>query len=120
MGQRILFVDDEAPIRELVSLFFRKNGLQVSTAVNGTQARDRVAGAAFDLVILDVNLSGENGLELLCDFRKTHPELPVLILTGLQGQDLVQEALAKGAKGLLHKTDPLPSLLEAVRSHLKA
>jgi DNA-binding response OmpR family regulator len=119
VGQHILFVDDEAPIRELVSLFLRKKGMEVSTASNGQQARELAASTAFDLAILDVNLAGENGLELLSHFKATQPELPVLILSGLRDEDLVTRALAGGARGFMRKTDPLATLFEEIRKHLK-
>src|SRR4051812_13835419 len=63
--RHILFVDDEAPIRELLALFFRKKGMEVTTAMNIEQAKELAAAVPFDLAIVDVNLAGQNGLELL-------------------------------------------------------
>jgi DNA-binding NtrC family response regulator len=116
----ILFVDDEAPIRELLSLYFRKKGLEVTTAMTGQQAREIVAVQPISLAILDVNLAGENGLELLGFFQSHYPQVPVIIFTGLTGQDMVEKAMAAGAKDFMRKSDSLEELFNVVRRHLPA
>ena len=117
-NQHILFVDDEAPIRELLSLFFRKKGMDVTTAVNSTEAKDLAKKIPFTLAIIDVNLAGENGLELLSFFKTNFPAVPVIVFTGLTGQDLVDQALAGGANGFMRKTEPLAALFAEVSRHL--
>jgi DNA-binding response OmpR family regulator len=62
MAPRILVVDDEDSIREMVSRYFGKQGIQVTTAPSGDKARQLLRGAKFDLAILDFQLAGENGL----------------------------------------------------------
>lgn len=118
MNRHILFVDDEAPIRELLSLYFRKKGLEVTTAMTSQQAKDLAAKVPFSLAVVDVNLAGENGLELLSFFKAQYPQVPVIIFTGLTGQDLVEKALASGASGLMRKTEPLDALFAEVSRHL--
>ena len=118
MNRPILFVDDEAPIRELLSLYFRKKGLNVTTAMTAQQARELAAKVPFTLAIVDVNLAGENGLELLGFFKSNYPQVPVIIFTGLTGQDLVDKALASGASGFMRKTEPLDALFTEVSRHL--
>ncbi len=120
MSAQILFVDDEAPIRELLSLFFRKKGIEVTTAVTAAQARELAAEVPFSLAILDVNLEGENGLELLSHFKQQYPNAPVIIFTGLTGQDLVEKAKAGGANGFMRKTEPLAAVYAEVCRHLPA
>jgi len=119
MSPRILFVDDEAPIRELLALFFRKKGFEVSTSLNAHEARKFVETSTFDLAIVDVNLAGENGLELLGFFKTSYPKMPVVIFTGMaDDDDLVQKALRAGASGFMRKTESLESLYQEVRKHL--
>ena len=118
MNRHILFVDDEAPIRELLSLYFRKKGLEVTTAMTSQQAKDLAGKVPFTLAIVDVNLAGENGLELLSFFKSNHPQVPVIIFTGLTGQELVDQALAGGASGFMRKTEPLDALFSEVSRHL--
>lgn len=118
VNSHILFVDDEAPIRELLSLYFRKKGLQVATATTAQQAKELASKAAFDVAILDVNLAGENGLDLLGYFKAHHPRTPVIIFTGLTGEELVEQARAAGAAGFMRKTEPLGELFAEVSKHL--
>lgn len=118
MKAHILFVDDEAPIRELLSLYFRKKGLDVTTAISAQQGREIAGRSEISLAILDVNLAGENGLELLSFFRTNYPKVPVIIFTGLSGQELVTKALASGASGFMSKGDSLDALFAIVSRYL--
>jgi two-component system response regulator HydG len=118
VSAHILFVDDEAPIRELLALFFRKKGWQVTTAMTAQEAKKLPVLPQISLAILDVNLAGENGLELLSFFRTNYPKMPVIIFTGLSGQDLVAKALVGGASGFMAKGDSLDSLFATVCRHL--
>ncbi len=118
MKQHILFVDDEAPIRELLSLFFRKKGLEVTTATTAQHAKALAGSTPFSLAILDVNLAGENGLALLAFFKKSHPQIPVIIFTGLTGEDMLEQAKTAGADGFMRKTESLDTLFREVSAHL--
>lgn len=120
MKPRILFVDDEAPIRELLSLYFRKKGYEVTTAVTGAAAIQSASENRFNLAILDINLAGENGLDLLGHFKSKYPQLPVIMFTGLTGNDdLVEKARRNGADGFMRKTESLDSLFAVVRSFVE-
>jgi DNA-binding response OmpR family regulator len=115
----ILFVDDEAPIRELLAVFFRKKGLQVTTAINGEQARQLSRQADYDLIILDLHLAEEDGLDLLAYFKDSCPDRPVVIFTGMGlSQDLMERVRAGGADAFLSKTEPLGVLLDQVQQIL--
>ena len=116
MNHHILFVDDEVPIRETLSLYFKSHGMTVTTASNGDEARAIAAANAFSLLILDINLGGENGMELLESFRQTYPRLPIIMFTQLgYDSELMNEAFAKGANAFMIKTEPLGKLLNEVR-----
>jgi DNA-binding response OmpR family regulator len=120
MNEHILVVDDEAPIRDLLSTFFRKRGYQVMTAGTAEEAQRLANEPSLNLVILDVALADEDGLELLATLKRVHPRLPVLILTGMGFDDeLLKEALEKGASGYVSKTLPLEQLLMEVHRTLK-
>jgi len=74
----------------------------------------------LNLVILDVALAEADGLELLARLKGVHPKLPIIILTGMGFDDeLLQEALQKGASGYVSKTLPLEQLLMEVHRTLK-
>lgn len=116
MKQHILVIDDEAPIRELLHSYFDKHGYNVSTAGSAAEALRVTAENRFDLAILDVVLSDADGLELLANLKQKHPDLPIIMMTGIGFDDeLSQEAKQKGAAGFVSKTSPLPKLLEQVQ-----
>jgi DNA-binding NtrC family response regulator len=113
MKQHILFVDDEVPLRETLSLYFKMKGIAVTAAENRKEAIRLAEKSSFNLAIVDIHLGGENGLELLTFFKRTYPNLPVIMFTSL-GYDpaLVKEAVEKGAHAYLSKTESLDSLLK--------
>ncbi|MBU6399365.1 MAG: response regulator [Verrucomicrobia bacterium] len=119
MKQQILVVDDEAPIRELLGEFFKKRGYGVTTAATAAEALQRADEERLHLVILDIDLSDADGFEVLQSMKASHPNLPVIMLTGMGfDDDLLQEALQKGASGYVSKTLPLEQLLMEVHRTL--
>lgn len=79
-ANHILLVDDDNRIRELLSRLLKENDYRVSTAANAADARKCLSGLEFDLIILDVMMPGETGLELAASLRK-ESEVPILMLT---------------------------------------
>ena len=119
MKQHILIVDDEAPIRELLTSYFKKHGYEVSAVPNATEAFQAIEEKKVEMVILDVLLGDSDGLEVLADIKKSRPELPVIIMTGIGfDEDLLQESIQKGASGYISKTLPLDQLLMEVHRTL--
>ena len=119
MKQHILIVDDEAPIRDLLSSYFKKHGYEVSTASNAPEAFSTLDDKQIQAVILDVLLADTDGLEVLSDIKASRPDLPVIIMTGIGfDEELLQEAIQKGASGYISKTLPLDQLLMEVHRTL--
>jgi DNA-binding response OmpR family regulator len=116
MPHRILVVDDEAPIRELLTDFFSKHGFRVSAAGLAEEARRLANQASPDLIVLDMALADTDGMDLLVALKAAHAEIPIIILTGMGLDDeILREALEKGASGYISKTDPLELLLAEAR-----
>jgi DNA-binding NtrC family response regulator len=115
MNKQILFVDDEVPIRETLSLYFRCKGFEVKTAEDAASAKEALKANTFNVVILDVDLGSDNGLELLDFIKKCCPDLPVIMFTSL-GYDpvLLKETMARGANAFMSKTESLDTLLKEV------
>ncbi len=86
MPERILVVDDEASILELVAYNLRRAGYEVLTADNGEEALRIASSGGLDLVILDVMLPGMDGFDVLREIRK-NSELPILMLTA-RGEEI--------------------------------
>lgn len=120
MKQRILVVDDETQIREMLSMYLSSHGYEAMTADDSQEALRAVEEDDIDVVILDIGLAEEDGLKLLEQLKTSHPELSVIMLTGMGFvEDLLQEAQQKGADGYVSKVLPLDELLMAIQRILK-
>jgi DNA-binding response OmpR family regulator len=120
MKQRILVVDDEPQIREMLSMYFSRHGYDAATAGDSATTLRLVKESAVDVVVLDISLADEDGLKLLEQLKKTQPGLRVIMLTGMGFvEDLLQEAQQKGADGYVSKVLPLDELLLAIQRILK-
>ena len=79
--RRVLIVDDDAALLRLMSLRLEKEGFQVLEASSGEQALAILAAQTADLVISDMRMGGMDGLALFDAVSRTHPSLPVILLT---------------------------------------
>ena len=75
----ILIVDDDRRLRELLHRYLSENGFRVTEAQDTTQARARMQGLDFDLLVLDVMMPGESGLDFASDLRRTNPSLSLCV-----------------------------------------
>ncbi len=98
----ILVVDDDRRIRELLKRYLGDNGFRVSVAGTAEEARARLAGLAFDLLVLDVMMPGETGLELTAALRSSS-DIPILLLTARAETEHRIEGLEQGADDYLPK-----------------
>lgn len=115
MPKKILFVDDEAKWREMVSEFLTCAGYEVRTAENGTEAMLAADQVRPDLMVLDLNLSGESGFNLMAFLVENHPGIPIIVHSGLSNDDeAIQFMLANGAYRYVQKSS-LEALLKAVQ-----
>jgi len=120
MNEQILFVDDDESIRESLALYLKTKGLVVATAKSAQEAMWIIENASVSLVILDVELGNENGLDLLAQLKQTHPKLPVIMFTS-HGEDveMLTDALASGAEGYLSKNESVGILMKEVERVLQ-
>ncbi len=81
-ASHLLIVDDDTRIRSLLSQFLKTNGYRVTTAESAADARRRMEGLSFDLIILDVMMPGENGFQFAERLRESS-DVPILMLTAL-------------------------------------
>ncbi|MCX7168822.1 MAG: response regulator [Proteobacteria bacterium] len=113
---RILIVDDNLAMRKVLSALFESHGHQVVAALeDGSGLSECVRQHSPDLVCLDYNLPGRNGLELLAELNSASPEIDVVMLTGSDDPELVGQAADAGAAGFLHKPFSQPQILEELR-----
>ena len=111
---RVLMVDDEARFRETTRKILAGKGFDTILAENGEQAVEKL-GENPDVVILDIRMPGMDGHQVLERIRETHPELPVIMLTGHGDKASAQEALAQGASDYLAKPCDIDLLADRIR-----
>ncbi|EXL04395.1 response regulator [Aquamicrobium defluvii] len=107
----LLVVDDDTRIRNLLRQFLTENGFRVTVAGTAAEARRKLAGLDFDLLVLDVMMPGENGVELTKSLRAER-DVPILMLTALSETDNRITGLEAGADDYLPKPfDPRELIL---------
>ena len=118
MNKRILVVDDEIRYRELYARVLRDAGLAVQEAGNAAEALLSLEKTTPDMIVSDVRMPGESGLDLLRRVREDKPELPFLLVTAYADVREAVDALKLGAVDYLAKPVDLDELLAAVRDTL--
>lgn len=107
----LLVVDDDTRIRNLLKQYLTENGFRVTVAGNATEARKKLAGLDFDLLIVDVMMPGESGVDLTKSLRE-QKTVPILMLTALSETDSRITGLEAGADDYLPKPfDPRELIL---------
>jgi DNA-binding NtrC family response regulator len=113
---RILVIDDESAIRESLEVLLTLEGYAVTVAVNGEEGLRTLEQDSFDLLLLDLALPGQSGLELLPLIKERHPDLPVIMITAYGTVDNVVEAVRAGAENFVQKPWDNEKLLADIRS----
>lgn len=98
----ILVIDDDTRLRELLQEYLADSGFRVTTASDAGDARSKLRGLAFDLIVLDVMMPGENGLELTQSLR-LDSDVPILLLTAMGETEDRIAGLERGADDYLVK-----------------
>jgi len=114
----ILAVDDDDRLRELLRKFLSENGFRVSAARDAADARLKLASLEFDLIILDLMMPGENGLDFAADLRKIN-STPILMLTAMAESEDRIAGLEKGADDYLTKPFEPRELLLRINNILR-
>ncbi len=115
----IMVVDDESTVCELIKVFLTKQGYSVQTAHSGEEALQKLQDEEPSLMVLDVRMTGIDGIEVLRRIRKSGSNLPVIIMTALPEEKLFQEALSLGANKCIKKPFDLKYLEDSICSAIK-
>jgi two-component system phosphate regulon response regulator OmpR len=114
----LLVIDDDRRIRALLSRFLGDHGFRVTVAANAAEARQRLDGLAFDLLIVDVMMPGEDGMALVRSLRQTM-DVPVLMLTARSEVESRIAGLETGADDYLAKPFEPRELLLRINNVLR-
>ena len=116
MKPKIMVVDDDAAIRDMLSRILIEEGYLALPASNGQQAVDLAAATHVDLVLLDLNLPVRDGWDTFERLTNENPLLPIIIITARSNQ--LMTTLAAGAGALMEKPLDFPKLLHTIRALL--
>jgi excisionase family DNA binding protein len=115
---RVLVVDDEESIRDLLSKTLALADYEVDLAPDGRTALDRMRLIQYDLLITDLRMPGVDGLTVIREARRLKADLPVIIITGYSSEASAIEAINLGVQGYLTKPFRVPRVLAAAAKAL--
>jgi DNA-binding NtrC family response regulator len=118
MTPSILVVDDELLIRDLLYDFFSSQGWDISIAENGVKALKILGGKKIDLILTDIKMPEMDGLALAAEVRQSHPEIPVVLMTGYPSVDTAVEALHAKVADYVIKPFNINQLFKLVETQL--
>ena len=110
LKNNILIIEDEHDIREIYVEVLQSFGYKVEQAPDGESGMQKIRNVEWDLLLLDIMLPGRDGLKILKEIKED-PELkkgPVIALTNLNSENIIQEAFSSGADGYLIKSEITP------------
>jgi len=116
--KHILVVDDDPKVRQLLRRCFEQDGYGVSEAANGSQLQARLESGHVDLITLDLNLGGEDGLSIARGLRATH-DIPIVMITGKGDTIDTIVGLEVGADDYIAKPFHVREVLARIRSVLR-
>jgi len=119
MTQKILVVEDDARVSELLVRGLTEHGFEVIAVADGIEAISTFAAQRFNLVITDVILPGLSGLDICRQFRRINPEAPIIMLTALGNTDDKLDGFDAGADDYMVKPFELRELMARIRALLK-
>lgn len=112
---RVLVVDDDAEMRALIVEELRHEEYEVAEARDGAEAVLAVRAASYDVILMDKNMPGPSGLDLLPGFRRTCPQSRIIMMTAFGDVPSYVEALEKGAVEYLFKPFRMEEMKAAIR-----
>jgi Response regulator containing CheY-like receiver, AAA-type ATPase, and DNA-binding domains len=113
--ERILVVDDNVDIIEILSRILSNEGYRVTTARDGSIAYEKILVNDYDLVIMDINMPKMNGIETVKAIREDDPDTYILLMSGEAESHEIKEAIANGANKFMPKPLDLDALLAVIK-----
>ncbi|HTZ11435.1 MAG TPA: response regulator [Candidatus Margulisiibacteriota bacterium] len=117
---KILILDDEVRIRELMRKALEREGHEVVSVPSSEQALEIIFKEPFDLFLLDIGLSGESGISVLKKVREYRKNVPIVIYSGVLTSELEQEARIAGANEVFSKDMDILQLVEQIKKIVKS
>jgi len=116
---KVLIVDDDIAVRRALHTTLKTLGFHIAEAASGEEALESVHATACDVVLLDINMPGINGLEICRELRKLFPHLPILMLSVRDSEDDKVKALDAGADDYVTKPFHIRELIARIRAAVR-
>ena len=116
--EKILWADDEIDLLKPHILFLKAQGYEVTTVSNGRDALDTLDHERFSLILLDENMPGLSGLETLAHINRTHPEVPVIMITKSEEENLMNQSIGNQIADYLIKPVNPNQILLSIKKNL--
>lgn len=116
--EKILIVDDEQDIRNLLSEFLSEQGYTVKVTGSGEEGLTMIRNEEFDLVMCDFKLGGMDGLDVLIRLRDMRPYLPFIVITGFAELKMAVQLMRQGAYDYITKPISTDELLNTIKNAL--
>lgn len=118
-SRRVLIVDDDAEMRALLADVLQQEGYEVAEAKDGAEAVLALRAKRFDVILMDKNMPGPSGLDLLPGFRRVCPQSPIIMMTAFGDVPSYMEAMEKGALEFLFKPFRMEEMKAAIAKALE-
>lgn len=116
--RRVLLIDDDDAMREIVEMILLEQGLEVVTVADGVAALETAKASHFDLVLSDLRMPKMSGLDVLVALKALEPQTPVIILTAYASKETAQACMDSGAFDYMRKPFMLGDLVSLVNRAL--
>jgi len=117
--KKILVVDDELEICDFLKAFFEEREYDVETACSGEDALGAVDRGNPQVVLLDIHMPGMDGMSVLKQIKQTHPKIKVIMVTAIETQEKIEEAMRLGADNYITKPLSLEYLEKDVQEKIE-
>ncbi len=117
--RKILIVDDDKDLHELVCFALKREGFKVVDAFNARDGLEQLRQEKFDLALLDVMMPEMDGLQMLAELRREHGSLPVIMMTAVSTPETVASALRDQACDFLAKPFDVDEMVKAIKAAFK-
>lgn len=115
-GRRILILDDERPLLNIISLMLEARGWRCTAAGNARECQEAISGVGIDAALLDVNAGNSDGVALAEQIRRSEPSLPIVIMTGCPDEDLNNRVRKIGRASVIAKPFKIQELEQALEA----
>lgn len=115
---KILIVEDDKFLNKLLALRLKKEGAEVVSVYNGSQALEEIKKNNFNLIVLDLILPQKDGFEVLAEIQEIRAGIPIVVLSNLGQEADIENVLKFGVKDFIVKVDnPLSEVIEKIKKH---